>query len=103
MANKRTIKKRIYAVCGEAAVDILIGLPHETARPVVIKIAELQGKTISNVSFSFEHTPADYANRREYNTARARYNRLAFKQLKSDFHKGLKDIVEQLNAENKKA
>jgi len=102
MANKRTIKKRIYAVCGEAAVDILIAIPHETACPIVIKIAELQEKTVSNVSFSFDHKPSDYANRREYNTARARYNRLAFRQLKNDFNRGLKEIISELNAQIKK-
>lgn len=102
MANKRTIKKRIYAVCGEAAVDILIAIPLETARPIVVRIAELQEKTISKVSFSFEHKPSDFANRREYDTARARYNRIAFTQLKNDFNKGLKDIVTELNAEIKK-
>ncbi len=98
MANKRTLKKRIHQVCGEAAVDVLIALPSDKSHPIVFKIAELQTRTLSNITFSFDHAGADFANRAEYNKARAAYNRKAFAKLNADFRDGLRAIVAELNA-----
>lgn len=99
MSNKRKLKKAVYAVCGEAAVDVLIALPREKSQPAIFKLAELQTTTISNVTFSFDHTAADFENRKAYNKARAQYNRNAYKKLKADFRDGLKAIVADLNAD----
>lgn len=98
MANKRALKKRIQQVCGEAAVEVLVSLPEAPARKAVIQLAELQSRSLANVSFAYDRTPRDFANRHEYNIARAAYTRAAFNRLRSDFTKSLEAIVKEINA-----
>ena len=97
MANKRILKKQIQQVCGDAAVDVLINLPHEVAETIVLKIAKLQSQSLANVSFCFDHSVRDFANAKAYNIAKSQYNRKAYKKLKDDFNAGLKEIVAEIN------
>lgn len=97
MSNKRSIKKNIHRICGEAAIDVLMNLPSDKAREIVIKIAELQTTSLANMSFDFDRSRRDFPNGRMYNQARRHYNRQAIKKLNTEFNNALKRIVEQLN------
>lgn len=98
MANKRTLKKHIQRVCGQAAVEVLIGLPSDISHNIVIRLAELQTSAIANATFAFEHVCRDYANRHLYNKAKHQYNKAAYAKLNGDFDAGLKEIVGEINS-----
>lgn len=98
MANKRQLKKRIQQICGEAAVEVLISLPADVARKSVLKLATLQSKSLSNISFDFDRARRDYDSGREYNKAKRLYTKAAFKRLSEDFNKELSEIVKEINA-----
>lgn len=97
MPNKRSLKKSIRQICGEAAVEILINFPAETARPLVRRLALLQSRTLANATFGYDLSPASFENKRAYNEAKHKYNRTAFDNLKKNFLAGLQDIVNDIN------
>ena len=97
MANKRTLKKRIRQLCGEAAIDVLLNLPLADAKKYVVELARLQSRQLSNVTFNFDHVCRDFSNRKEYKRAKHVYNKKAYLQLKHDFNNGLLRIVNDIN------
>ena len=96
--NKRTLKKHIQQVCGNAAVEVLINLPAEVARKIVFQLAELQTRSLANISFSFDHSRRDFPTTKDYNRARTAYNRAAFSKLRKDFDEALQSIVKEINS-----
>lgn len=98
MANKRNLKKHIQQVCGQAAVEVLIGLPSEISHDIVLRLAELQTSAIANVTFAFDHVRKDFPDSHQYNKAKQKYNKTAYTKLKNDFNVGLKTIVSEINA-----
>lgn len=102
MASKRQIKKNIAYVCGDAADACIIseaymGVEPEKAIQLVVAFAELQDNSVRNVTTAFDHTPADYANNREYRKARKAYYRAAYGKLLDDFNKRVAELLKQLN------
>lgn len=97
MANKRQLKKQIYRICGQAAVEVLVNLPKDRAQPIVINLALLQSHTISNITFAFDRVQHDFANGREYHKARRAYMHKAYKKLRDEFKIGLQGIVKEIN------
>ena len=97
MANKRILKKRIRRICGEAALDVLLSLPEETAEKIIFKIAQLQSRNIAKISFGFDHVRKDFESVKAYNEAREAYTRTAYKKLNEDFNKELAEIVKEIN------
>ena len=98
MANKRTLKKHIQQVCGQAAVEVLVNLPSDIAHNIVLELARLQSHSLANISFGFDHVRRDYSTIKEYNHAKSEYNRSAFNKLKTDFNENLAKIVKEINS-----
>lgn len=98
MANKRTLKKHIQRVCGEAAVLVLTELPAEVAHKIVIKLATLQSSALAKVSFSYDRTHKDFGNAQEYNKARRSYSHAAYCKLLKEFNDNLQTIVSEINS-----
>lgn len=98
MSNKKSLKKHIHRVCGQAAVEVLQDLPVEIAHKAVVQLAVLQSGALAKVSFSFDHSRRDFANKHAYNKARTLYVKAAYDKLKSDFNKDLQKIVSEINS-----
>lgn len=113
MANKRQLKKQIHYVCGDLAAEIIIAghmvksIDRQVVTNIVNQIAALQVKSLANCSFSFDKTKADFADGKAYHTARAKYNKAAFRHLKEEFNNAVTEIVKAMNtalpAEQKEA
>lgn len=97
MKNKRYLKKRIQQICGQAAVEVLLGLPSEIAHPIVIRLAELQSRSLARVSFRFDRNKAAFSDPRAYTKARSACVRAAYATLQKDFKDQIADIVSQIN------
>lgn len=105
MANKRDLKKQVRYICGDLAAECLIaaeyidGINTEAMRNIVVEIALLQEHGLQNMSFAFDKVPSDFASRNEYNTARAKYFKTAFKAFRDKFNTRIQEIVKKMNAE----
>lgn len=103
MKSKRDLKKQIRYICGDLVGEcMLIGelVAEEKQNEVgqlVIDIAVLQESTIDKVSFSFDKSQRDFANRHEYLKARSAYYRTAYSKLHEDFNERLRELVHRLN------
>ncbi len=103
MKSKRDLKKQIKYVCGDLVGEcLLIGeiVPadkQDEAGQLVIDIAVLQESTLDKVSFSFDKSQRDFANRHEYLKARSAYYRAAFGKLHEEFNSALSEIVHRMN------
>lgn len=104
MANKRQLKKRIHAVCGELASEIMIAahffdsVDYNQACQIVGQIAALQTDSLAKVSFSFDKAVKDFDNKAAYNRARAQYEAKAFAKLNAEFSEKVLEIVKAMNA-----
>lgn len=104
MANKRDLKKQIKYICGDLATECIMaaeyvaGVDGKVMRQIVVDIALLQENALQNTSFSFDKIPSDFANRKEYNAAREKYYRTAFKVFHEKFMTRIQDIVKSMNA-----
>lgn len=103
MANKRRLKKRISAVCGELAADILLAshfenVDYDSVCKVITEIASLQQESLAHTSFAYDKVAKDFATRAEYNRARSKYTATAFNKLREDFTKRATEIVKEMNA-----
>ncbi len=103
MANKRQLKKYVYAVCGDIATELLIarsifgGYDNNKVNEIINDIAMLQESTISNISFSFDKQPKDFDNRHAYNVAAKKYHNQAFAKLIAEFNQSVEKIVKMMN------
>ncbi|MDE5629794.1 MAG: hypothetical protein K2I69_09580 [Muribaculaceae bacterium] len=104
MANKRHLKSFIREMCGTLAVEIVMAreafpeIERKRVHDILVKIARLQSFTLRCASIGFEHTPADYSSRHEYNKARSAYYRNAYKKLIEKFYVDYSDIVKEMNS-----
>lgn len=103
MANKRNLKKEIRYACGEVAFHTIItrqyveGANIELLDQIIIRVAQLQAKSLANATFSFDKIPSDFDSLAEYNKAANKYYKQAYKSLKLEFNKQLQEIVNSLN------
>lgn len=103
MANKRDLKKQIKYICGEIAVECILareyvdGINAEKMNEIVFEIAELQQKSLKNATFSFDKTPKDFGNKKEYHHAANAYFKNAYKVFYAEFNKHIQAIVKQMN------
>lgn len=104
MTNKRQLKKHIRYVCGELAVTLLVAnagvrnFDTKKTPDIIGKIALLQETSVAHVSISYDKVPADFDNRKAYNTARAKYFATAYAKLLKEFGDKVQEIVKELNA-----
>ncbi len=105
MANKRILKKQIKYICGEVALQCIItrecfsSSNSEKLNELVIVTADLQEKTLKNVTFAFDKTAKAFSNRAEYNKAATAYFKQAYNVLHKEFNGQIQEILKQLNAE----
>ncbi len=104
MANKRQLKKRIAAVCGELADEFLIasiyldGVDRETVNKILCEIALLQVNACDRVSVSFDKVKHDFAkDSNAYKKARREYYKKAYASLRKDFGEKVLEIVKAMN------
>lgn len=103
MANKRDLKKQIKYLCGEVALHCILtrecveGTDAEALNQLVLRAADLQEKSVKNVTFSFDKTPSQFENRAQYNKAARDYFHQAYKKFQSEFNKHIQEIVDSLN------
>lgn len=104
MANKRQLKKAIKNVCGDLADVCIInrvyvpGVKPEEMNRLICEAAKLQCDTVENVTFAFDKIPGSFADRHEYNKARAKYFRQAYAKLRKEFADGIEGLVKEMNA-----
>ncbi len=104
MANKRTTKKQIHALCGSLAGELLAasscieGIDADKVAELVARIARLQVKSLSMCNFSFDKTPSDFADGKAYHSALAAYNRQAYKRLQNVLEEEVAAILKEMNA-----
>lgn len=104
MANKRILKKQIKYVCGEVALQCIItrecfNSNAEKLNELIIAVADLQEKTLKNVTFAFDKTASAFGNRADYQKAASAYFKQAYGVLKNEFNGQIQEILKQLNAE----
>lgn len=103
MASKRQLKKRISAVCGELASELLLashiidGIDRTAVNKLIGEIAALQINARDRVGVAFDKTPRDFADRAEYNKARNAYYTKAFESLRKEFGAKVVDLVKEMN------
>ncbi|MCM1292124.1 MAG: hypothetical protein NC111_00175 [Bacteroides sp.] len=103
MANKRELKKQIKYICGEVALECIItrecveNTDSEALNNLVIRLAELQEKSIKNATFSFDKTPKDFENKKAYHKAAYEYFHKAYASFYAEFNKQVQAIVDDLN------
>lgn len=103
MANKRDLKKQIKYACGEMAMHCILsreyveGADVESLNQLVIRTAELQQKSLCNVTFAFDKTPRDFESKNQYKKAAKAYYHKAYKELYAQFNKHLQEIIDSLN------
>lgn len=104
MANKRNLKKNIYAVCGDLASDALLAaclfedkVDREKINAIINEIAALQEDTLRLVSFGYDKGARDFASAADYHAARRKYFATAYSKLNKDFVERAIAIVDQLN------
>ena len=103
MASKRNLKKQIRYICGEIAVECILArecvkdIDVAKMNEIVIKVADLQEKSVRNVSFAFDKVPHDFESRALYNKAAAKYFKNAYKVFYVEFNKHIQEIVKEMN------
>lgn len=103
MSNKRNLKKYIRRVCGDLAAEIVYAAnvneeySVEKVSTIVGKIAELQCVALDRATFAYDKVARDFDNTKEYNKAKAAYNKKAYKHLIDEFNASVKTIVKAMN------
>lgn len=101
--NKRQLKKAINGLCGSLACDCVMvtscmaEADNDKVGNLVIDIARAQTKALKRASVSFDKTPRDFANMKEYHKARRTYFSKAYAQLRKDLSSDLNAVVAQVN------
>ena len=104
MANKRELKKYIHRVCGEMAAELLSasncieGFDQEKVGELVCRIARLQVNALAHCTFAFDKTAGDFTTAKDYHTALAAYNRMAYNKVKADMNAEIAAILKEMNA-----
>ncbi len=103
MANKRDLKKEIRYTCGDIAVacmataDYVQDIDLKKLGEIIEHTANLQINALKNATFSFDKTPGDFDNVKEYHKAANAYYKKAYKAFRDDFGKELQSIVKSMN------
>jgi putative heme degradation protein len=104
MSKKRNLKKSICKVCGDIAAECVIAcsvyedLDGVKMGNIVVKVAELQQKTLKRTSFVFDKSTKAFASKQEYRKARQQYFKTAYKSLVASFNTDVLEIVKEMNA-----
>ncbi len=104
MANKRNLKKVIRIVCGDIASECILArhfvpdIDPAKMTDIVVEVADLQCKTLENVSFSFDKNPGSFDNIHDYRKARKAYFKKGYGKLRADFDAAVVEIVNKMNA-----
>lgn len=104
MSSKRLLKKEIRIVCGSMAGECVVarisvpGIDVEKMNQVILEIASLQENALSRVSFTFSQGTSSFATVKEYNKARSKFFKDAYRKLKNDFNHRVVEIVKEMNA-----
>ena len=104
MANKRDLKKEIRYTCGDIAVecmataDYVADIDLKKLGEIIEHTANLQVNALKNATFSFDKTPGDFDNTKEYHKAASAYYKKAYKAFRDDFGKELQTIVDSMNS-----
>ncbi len=104
MANKRDLKKVIRTVCGDIAGECILarhfvaGIDPKKMTEIVVEVADLQCKTLDNVSFSFDKSERAFDNAHAYRKERRNYFKKGYGKLRADFEAAVVAIVDQMNA-----
>ncbi len=104
MANKRTLKKNISRICSAIAGDAILAthldprIDRDKIETLVRRIAALQEDARAKVTFWFDKSPRDFADRSAYRKARKAYFRAAYTKLCSEFNHEIISILKELNA-----
>lgn len=103
MTNKRQLKKYVRYVCGDLAAEIIIasrlfdGYDRDTVNKIISDIASLQQTTLADMSFAFDRTSREFANRAEYRRALKAYHKAAYNRLFENFDNRVNEIVKEMN------
>lgn len=103
MANKRQLKKNIHRACNDVAFACFItecsvmDINEEALGNLLCQVDQLESKSVKNITFSFDKTPCDFENKKEYHKARRAYYAAAYKKLCAEFTQHLQKIVDELN------
>lgn len=103
MANKRILKKQIRNACGALASECIFAMEYipqvdtDAFAALIARIAALQETSLSNATFDYDKTRADFDSKAAFNHARSVYNRSAFNSLKSHFNNQVEEIVKEMN------
>ncbi|MCH5245965.1 MAG: hypothetical protein J1E84_05845 [Muribaculaceae bacterium] len=104
MANKRILKKQIQYICSDIAAECFFaceyipGIDNSKMHPIIAKLAVLQKKTLTKTNFSYDKTPRDFENAKEYNKARRAFFNIAFSSIKDKFNTEILEIVKEMNS-----
>lgn len=102
--NKRQLKKSINGLCGSLACDCIVAADCMTnadddkIESLIVDLAKAQTKALQRASVTFDKTPKDFANLREYHKARRAYFAKAYAQLRKDFGADLNAVVAEVNS-----
>lgn len=103
MANKRQLKKSINNACGDLAYALFLTecvakeSNEEKALEILNAAAQLQANALAKVSISFDKTPRNFENKRQYHKAHKQYFSKAFNELQDEFVTKLQTIVDEVN------
>ena len=101
--KKRNIKKEIRQTCGTVACEAIYAaslinkVNKDDMQKSILGAAMLQDSSLKKVSVSFDKTPSDFPNRKEYNKARRAYYKKVYAALRSEFGNSLQEIVNTMN------
>ncbi len=104
MANKRNLKKAIRRACGDMAGECIfaestfIDTDIEKWDNIILDVALLQEEAVNRISVSFDKTPSDFENRKEYRKARRAYFKQVEKALSQYMHDETEKVVKDMNA-----
>lgn len=103
MKSKRSIKKQINRMADELSgkamlVGTLTDSDIEQIDSMVMLALDIQFNALSHINVSFDRTPRDFANGKEYRAARHAYYSKVYKAIRSELDTRLNEFVKQLNA-----
>lgn len=102
--SKRAVKKQIRYACGDIAAECILArhfvdnVDAEAMNAIVWRVADLQTEMLSHCTVTFDRTPRDFANRREYARALHAFRKAAFNNLRKEFNTKAVEIVKDMNA-----
>lgn len=104
MANKRQLKKNIRYACGDIAGECLFAQEVfgqdklQEWDSIIINTALLQQEAINRVTVSFDKTPKDFPNRKEFNKAHRQYFKKVVEAINNYMNEEIAKIVSDMNA-----